>query len=54
MKTIFNLKDAWEHMIRTLDDELNLKYIIDINERIANHQALKVGVIRDQVNYVSG
>lgn len=54
VKTIFNLKDAWEHMIRTLDDELNLKYIIGINERIANHQALKVGVIRDQVNYVSG
>lgn len=54
VKTIFNLKDAWEHMIKTLYEPLNLEYIILINEKIANHQALKVGIIRDAVNSVSG
>lgn len=54
VKTIFNLKDSWEHMVRTLDNELTLEYIINMNERVANHQALKIGIIRDQINYVSG
>ena len=53
-ETILNLKTAWEFMKRTLYNNFDIDYIIKINELIAHHQALKVGEIRDQINYVSG
>lgn len=54
IKTILNLKDTWEYLVKTLEVPLTLEYIITINEKIANHQALEVGKIRDSINYVSG
>ncbi|WP_300328785.1 Fic family protein [Fusobacterium sp.] len=52
--TILNIKTAWEEIIRTLDTDLTLDYIININKIIASHQALEVGKVRDQINYVNG
>lgn len=54
VKTVFNLKDAWEHMILHLDDKLTINFIKEINYKIANHQALVPGELRTEANYVSG
>ncbi|MGL6064759.1 MAG: Fic family protein [Fusobacteriaceae bacterium] len=54
VKTIFNLKEAWELLVKTLKEPLTLDYIIKMNELIASHQALKVGDIRDGINSVGG
>lgn len=54
IKTVFNLKDAWEYMILHLDDKLTIDFIKEINYKIANHQALIPGELRTKVNYVSG
>lgn len=54
VKTIFNLIEAWKFLKNTLESPLTLDYIIHINRLIANHQALKVGELRDGNNSVSG
>lgn len=54
IKTVFNLKDAWEFMILHLEDKLTLNFIKEINYKIANHQALVPGELRTEKNYVSG
>lgn len=54
VQTILNLKTAWTDIMRTLDNKLTLDYIIDINKTITIHQALKVGEIRDNINFVGG
>ena len=54
IKTVFNLKDAWEYMILHLDDKLTIDFIKEINYKIANHQALVPGELRTDINYVSG
>ena len=54
VETIINLKNTWAYFIRTLENDLDLNYIIDINERLAIHQSLETGIIRNSTNSVSG
>lgn len=53
-ETVFNIKNAWKHMADTLFEKLDLVFIIKMNEIIAHHQALEVGIIRYQSWSVSG
>ncbi|WOO86843.1 Fic family protein [Mollicutes bacterium LVI A0039] len=39
--------ESWYWVLDTLSQPITLEYIIDINRRIAKHQALKVGTLRD-------
>lgn len=54
VETIINIKNAWLKLKRTLDIPLTLDMIINFNEIIAVHQALKVGILRDGRSSVSG
>lgn len=48
IETIVKIKNAWEKILRDLGKPLNIEYIIEINSIIAAHQALKVGILRDE------
>jgi len=54
VETIINLKNSWSYLIKNLNSNLDLQYIIDINEKIAIHQALETGILRNKINSVSG
>lgn len=47
IQTVLNLRDAWRFCIETVDAELTLGYICEINEYISRNESLQWGVLRN-------
>ena len=43
---ILNMRDAWKHLLQTVDCKLDLDYICTLNSFIARNEALEWGVLR--------
>ena len=54
IKTIINMKYAWDEVMSKLDEVITLEYIININSLIARDEALEVNKIREMRISVSG
>lgn len=54
IQTVLNLKHAWQYMIQTIGNPLNLDYICKINSFVANNESLDWGVLRYGSVGVSG
>jgi Fic family protein len=44
---ILNLRDAWRFVLNSLDQEIDLKIIEQINENVSRNESLSWGVLRD-------
>ncbi len=51
---ILNMRDAWRHLLQTVDDKLDLSYICRLNSYIARNEALEWGVLRTGRVTISG
>ena len=51
---ILNMRDAWKHLMQTVDDRLDLSYICTMNSFIARNEALQWGVLRTGTVGISG
>lgn len=51
---IINMRDAWKHLLETVDDPMNLTYICRLNSFIAKDEALEWGVLRTGSVGISG
>ena len=40
-------RDAWKFILETLDEPLNLEYMMHVNEIVARGEALQVGALRN-------
>ncbi|MDR1546064.1 MAG: Fic family protein [Deltaproteobacteria bacterium] len=54
IQAILNMRDAWKYLIKTIDEEINLKYILKLNEYIAPNESLEWGVLRTGHVGISG
>lgn len=54
IQCILNLRDAWKHVIATIEEELNLEYICKINEYVARNESLQWGKLRTGKVLISG
>ncbi len=54
LKTVLNLKYAWDEVMSKLDNSVTLEYIININAIIARDEALEIGKLRNKPVPVSG
>jgi len=54
VKTIINLKYAWDEVMTNLDQSISLEYIIKINSIIARDEALEIGKLRENMTTVGG
>lgn len=54
VKTIINLKYAWDEVFRNLDESITLDYIIQINSLIAKDEALEINTLRKHNITVGG
>lgn len=46
VRTILNLKSAWNYILSNLDEEFNVQFICNINKRVSADESLDWGVIR--------
>lgn len=46
VRTILNLKSAWNYILSNLDEELNIEFICNVNKRVSANESLDWGVIR--------
>lgn len=46
IQCILNLRDAWRHLISSINDEFNLEYICKINEYVSRNESLEWGKLR--------
>ena len=51
---ILNMRDAWRHLLSTMDDRLDLSYVCTLNSFIARNEALEWGVLRYGTVGISG
>lgn len=54
IQCILNLRDAWKHVIATIEEEFNLEYICKINEYVARNESLQWGQLRTGKVLISG
>lgn len=54
IRVVLNLRNAWKHMLNTIDDPLNLNYICKINDFVSNNESLDWGVLRYGKTSVTG
>ena len=47
IQTILNLRDAWQYVIKNIEDEFNLEYVCKINEYVARNESLEWGKLRN-------
>ncbi len=46
IQAILNMRDAWRHLLGTLDEPITLEYLCKLNELIARNEALEWGELR--------
>lgn len=51
---ILNMRDAWKYMLKTMEDDINLEYILKLNSFISRNESLEWGVLRKGGVGVSG
>lgn len=54
IQCILNLRDAWKHIIATIEEEFDLSYICKINEYVARNESLQWGTLRTGKVLISG
>jgi hypothetical protein len=54
IQKVLNLRDAWKHLINTLDTSLNLDFICKLNEYVSRNESLNWGVLREGRVGISG
>lgn len=54
IQCILNLRDAWKHVIATIEEEFDLNYICKINEYVARNESLQWGNLRTGKVLISG
>ena len=54
IQTILNLRDAWQFVIKNIEEEFNLEYICKINEFVARNESLEWGKLRNGNVGISG
>ena len=51
---ILNMRDAWKYILKTMEDNLTLEYILQLNSFISRNESLEWGVLRRGSVGVSG
>lgn len=54
IQCILNLRDAWNYVINTINEQTNLEYICKINEFVARNESLNWGRLRDGKVLITG
>ena len=54
IQAILNMRDAWRHLLGTLDEPITLEYLCKLNELIARNEALEWGKLRTGRVAISG
>ncbi len=54
IQAILNMRDAWKHLLNTIDEPVTLEYMCGLNEYIARNEALEWGKLRTGTIAISG
>lgn len=54
IQAILNMRDAWKHLLSTVNEPVTLEYMCKLNEYIARNEALEWGKLRTGTVGVSG
>ena len=54
IQAILNMRDAWEFLLNTVDEEVTFEYWCKLNEYIARNEALEWGMLRTGMVGISG
>lgn len=54
IQAILNMRDAWKHLLNTVDEPVTLEYMCKLNEYIARNEALEWGKLRTGTVGISG
>lgn len=54
IQAILNMRDAWQYMIKSIDEDLTLEYICKLNEFVSRNESLEWGVLRSGTVGISG
>lgn len=54
INTVLNLKHSWQYLFKTLDNELDLDYLLKMNYEISKDESLDWGVLRYGNSGISG
>jgi len=54
VEVVLNLRDAWKHVLGTIENELILDYICKVNSYVARNESLEWGVLRTGKVGISG
>ena len=54
IQAILNMRDAWQYLLKTIDEPMSIEYACKINKYIARNESLEWGVLRDGVVGISG
>ena len=46
IQCILNLRDAWKHVIKNINDEFNINFICKVNELVARNESIAWGELR--------
>lgn len=54
IQAILNMRDAWKHLLNTINEPVTLEYMCKLNEYIARNEALEWGKLRTGTVGISG
>ena len=54
IQAILNMRDAWKHLLNTINEPVTLEYMCKLNEYIARNEALEWGKLRTGTVCISG
>lgn len=54
IQAILNMRDAWKHLLNTINEPVTLEYMCKLNEYIARNEALEWGKLRTGTVAISG
>lgn len=54
IQAILNMRDAWKHLLNTINEPITLEYLCKLNEFIARNEALEWGKLRTGSVAISG
>lgn len=54
IQAILNMRDAWKHLLNTINEPITFEYLCKLNEYIARNEALEWGKLRTGTVAISG
>jgi Fic family protein len=54
IQAVLNMRDAWRHLVSTIDTPISISYVCKLNEYVARNEALEWGVLRKGNVGISG